>query len=101
MKIMEFFADIKDTFESAGGEGLNRIRQTGTDIDITVILNFVYALAAVIAVAFIVIGGVTYATGQGDPGKIRQAGQTLAFAIIGLIIVLLATVLTNFVFTSV
>ena len=94
-------ADIKDTLESAGGKGIDRIKETGKDLDIMGILNFAYAVAAIIAVAFIVFGGIQYSIAQGEPGKVRQAGQTLAFAIVGLIIVLLATVFTNFVFTSV
>lgn len=80
---------------------MDRLKQTGSDLDITAILNFVYALSGLIAVVFIVYGGILYSTAQGDPGKIKTAGQTLAFAIIGLIIVLLATVFTNFIFTSV
>ena len=99
--INKILADAKGAFESAGGEGIGRLEKTGTDLDITVILNSVYAVAAVVAVAFIVFGGVQYSMTQGDPGKVRKAGQTIAFAVIGLAIVILATVFTNFVFTSV
>ena len=34
---------------------------------------------------------------QGDPGKIKQAGQTIAYAAIGLAVVLLAAAITNFI----
>lgn len=99
--MIEFLADMESGLREGAGDSLDRIQQTGTDIDITTILYFVYATAAVVAVGFIVYGGIQYTTTQGDPGKIRQAGQTLAFAIIGLIVVLLATVFTNFIFKSV
>lgn len=99
--MMKILADIGEAFKSAGGEGIDRIQKTGADLDITLILNVVYGIAGIVAVAFIVLGGIQYSTGQGDPGKVRQASQTLAFAVIGLIIVLLATVFTNFIFTNV
>ena len=99
--MIEWLERIKIASIPISGEGFKRLEKTGGDLDIIVILNFVYAVAGLIAVVFIVLGGIQYSTGQGDPGKIRQASQTLAFAIVGLIIVMLATVLTNFVFNSV
>ena len=68
-----------------------------TDIDIISVLNWVYAFAGVVAVGFIVYGAVNYAMTQGDPGKIKQAGQTIAYAVIGLVVVLLAAAITNFI----
>ena len=68
-----------------------------TNIDVPSILNWVYAFAGLVAVGFIVYGAVNYALTQGDPGKIKQAGQTIAFAIIGLVVVLLAAAITNYV----
>ncbi len=68
-----------------------------TEISVQSILNWVYALAGLVAVGFIVYGAVNYVTTQGDTGKIKQAGQTIAFAVIGLAVVLLAAAITNFV----
>ena len=45
-------------------------------------------------------GAINYVTTQGDPGKIKQAGQTIAFAVIGLAVVLLAAAITNFVMNA-
>lgn len=99
-KITMFLADASDVLENS--EWVNRIKDdTGTDIQITTILNWVYAIAGIVAVAFIVFGAVKYTTSQGEPGKVKEASQAITFAVIGLIIILLATVLTNFVFTSV
>lgn len=68
-----------------------------TEISVQSILNWVYALAGLVAVGFIVYGAVNYVTTQGDSGKIKQAGQTIAFAVIGLAVVLLVAAITNFV----
>ena len=68
-----------------------------TEISVQSILNWVYALAGLVAVGFIVYGAVNYVTTQGDAGRVKQAGQTIAFAVIGLAVVLLAAAITNFV----
>lgn len=68
-----------------------------TDLDVRGVLNWVYALAGIVAAGFIVYGGVNYVMAQGDPGKLRQAGQTIAYALIGLAVVLIAAAVTNFV----
>lgn len=67
-----------------------------TSIDISSILNWIYALAGLVAVGFIVLGAINYATAVGDSSKVKQAGQTILFAIIGLVVVLIAAAITNF-----
>lgn len=64
--------------------------------NMTNMLMWVYAMAGIIAVAVIVYGGVKYVTSQGDPGKTKQAGQIIAYALIGLVVVLLAGAITVF-----
>ena len=99
-QIKLFFADVES--ELKGTPGIQNLQNdTGTAVDIVAILNWVYAIAGVVAVGFIVFGAVKYVTAQGEPGKIREASQTLAFTVVGLIIIMLATVITNFVFTSI
>lgn len=68
-----------------------------TDIDVVSILNWVYAITGLIAVGFIIYAAVIYVTSQGDPAKYKQASQTIAFAVVGLAVVLLAAAITNFV----
>lgn len=60
------------------------------------VLNWIYAVAGLIAVGVIIYGAVKYNTAQGDPGKTKQASQIIAFAVVGLVIVLLAGVITAF-----
>lgn len=57
----------------------------------------IFALIAVIAIVY---GGVLYMTSGGDPGKVKQAKNTILYAIIGLIVsvlafVIVATVVNN------
>ncbi len=60
------------------------------------ILNAIIGVSGLIAVIFIVIGGVQYMISSGDPGKIKKAKDTILYAIIGLIICVLAFAIVNF-----
>jgi type IV secretory pathway VirB2 component (pilin) len=60
-------------------------------------LNIVYFAAGVTAVVVIIIGGIMYATSVGEPGKINNAKNMIVFAVVGLVIVLSAFAITNFV----
>lgn len=77
------------------------VKNTGTDIDPSVLINYGLGLAGAVAVGFIIFGAIKYATAQGSPDKIRSATQTIIYAVIGVIIISLALVLTNFVFKTV
>ena len=60
-------------------------------------LNLTYFLAGVIAVIVIIIAGILYITSTGDSGKVAKAKNLLTYSIVGLVVVLLAFVITNFV----
>ena len=76
---------------------------TGQKFDqdtIASIFTWAYTVAGLIAVIFIIKGGIDYIIGHGDPGKIRIAQQTIIYAVVGLVIVLLAALITTFVISS-
>ena len=60
------------------------------------ILNGIIAVLGIIAVIFIIVGGITYMTSSGDPGKVKKAKDTILYAAIGLIICVLAAAIVNF-----
>lgn len=76
----------------------------GADTDlmgsIQKILSAVFAIIGVIAVVMIVLGGISYATSQGDPSKVKKGKDTILYGIIGLVISLLAFAIVNFVLGS-
>lgn len=59
------------------------------------ILNSVILLSGLVAVVFVVIGGVQYMTSTGDPGKTKKAKDTILYACLGLIICALAFIIVN------
>lgn len=60
-------------------------------------LNLTYFLAGIIAVIVIIVAGLMYTTSSGDSGRVAKAKNLLTYAIIGLIVVMSAFVITNFV----
>jgi len=60
-------------------------------------LSAVYGIAGVIAVVVIMIGGVRYVLSQGESDRLKQAKDMILYAVIGLVITLLAFAITVFV----
>ncbi len=61
------------------------------------ILSLVFTILGVISVIVIIVGGFFYITSQGDPGKISKAKSAILYAVIGLVVSLLAFAIVNFV----
>lgn len=59
------------------------------------VFNHAFTWAAIVAVAMIIIGGIYYATSTGDPGKVTKAKNTIMYASIGLLIVILSIAIVN------
>lgn len=64
---------------------------------LTSILNIVFIAAGLLAVIFVIIGGVKYTVSGGDPSGLKSAKETITYAIIGLIVTLVAFGIVNFV----
>ncbi len=60
---------------------------------ITALMTSIYTIAAMLALLFLVWGGIRYMTARGDPKAMESAKQTITSAIIGLLIVLLVGVI--------
>ncbi len=60
-------------------------------------VNISLTFIALIAIIFIIIGGVRYIASQGDSKEVEQAKRTILYAVIGLIVIGLSAALVNFV----
>lgn len=94
---MRFFAASEA--EGKLKDAVNNLPNSGgfDQSNVTNILNTAYAFAGTVAVAFIVYGGIQYLTANGDAGKITKAKNTIVYAVVGLLIVILAAAITYFV----
>lgn len=60
-------------------------------------LNIFYFFSGVIAVIVILLSGLTFVISRGDPGSIKKAKESLLYAVMGLIVILGAFAITQFV----
>lgn len=67
---------------------------------ITLISNTILLLVGVVAVLFLIIGGFQYITSAGNPESISKAKTTILYAIIGIIITLIAWAVVTFIIGS-
>jgi hypothetical protein len=78
-----------NTADSGGGPSL-----TGA---IDNIVNTLLFIIGIIAVLVIIIGGIMFATSAGDPSRAKRAKDTILYAVIGLVVAILAYAIVNFV----
>ena len=88
-------------------DGVNAAHGTGTPTAlfgaggiITTIANVLLFIAGALAVIMIIYGGLRYTTSAGNSASVTSAKNTILYAIVGLIIALLAFAIVNFVLGS-
>lgn len=94
--VMTLAAPSIDT-GSLGSTGLS-----SGDLKATVvkIVNYVLGLLALVAVIMILWGGFTWLTAAGNEEKVEKAKEIISAAVIGIVIILLAWAIVNFVLST-
>lgn len=93
MDLLDFFAtSIKDQVQGVAGNDTGALKG-----DIKNGINGALVIIGVVAVIFIIVGGVNYMTSQGDPSKITKGKKIMITGIVGLIICVIAFAIVNFV----
>lgn len=65
------------------------------------IMNVVYFIAGIVAVLVIVVAGFIFITSRGDQNNIARAKNAILYAVIGLVVIMMAFVITQFIIASV
>lgn len=60
-------------------------------------LNLAYFVAGIIAVIIIIVAGIMYSTSAGDQARVTKAKNLILYSIAGLVIIMSAFAITNFV----
>jgi hypothetical protein len=60
-------------------------------------INASLYVLGMVAVLMIVIGGIRYATSAGDAAQVKSAKNTILYAIVGLVVAIMAFTIINFV----
>lgn len=68
---------------------------------IEVVINTLLFLVAAIAVIMIIIGGIRYATSGGNASTVTAAKNTILYAVIGLVVAILAYAIVKWVMISI
>lgn len=63
--------------------------------EVQIVLNILFGIIGALSVLMIVIAGLRFITGQGNPQEIGKARGTIAYALVGLIISLTAVSIIN------
>ena len=83
---------VQDLLTGANTTG---IQGPGIDNTFRVAIELFVLLAGLAAVVYLVLGGFKYITSSGDSGKVAAAKQTILYALVGIIFVVLAQVLVS------
>jgi hypothetical protein len=76
----------------SGGDDIGKL--------VTKIVNVLLIVLGVIAVIMIIIGGIRYTTSNGDSSQIKSAKDTVLYAVVGLVIAIMAYAIVNFVVSA-
>ncbi len=89
---------IAGSFSDGGNQtaGIPEIEANGNLITDTV-LPFVFVTLGALSVLFIIIGAFRYVLSSGDPKNTEAAKETIIYALVGLIVAVLAYTIVNFV----
>ena len=95
--MIEYLAKVSDQISTASSE-------TGSPSNIEggvgAILSAALGLIAIVAVIVVIIGGISIATSQGDPGKIKKGRTSIIYGLIGMAVALLAFAIVQIVLTN-
>ena len=61
------------------------------------VINLILIVLGMVAVIMIVIGGIRYTTSNGDSSSVKAAKDTILYAVVGLVVAILAYAIVNFV----
>lgn len=95
--VCEMKGQVSDEVYRAAGCGDNKGELKNVVITI---INAIIAVSGIVAVIFVIVGGINYMTSTGEPQKTKKAKDTILYACIGLVITALSFAIVNFVISG-
>jgi len=93
---------LRGGIDSAQGEGVDKVNSSPESLVKQFVNIFLFAVGA-LSVIMLIWGGIRYTTSAGDSNKVTSAKNTVLYAIVGLVVSILAWAIVNMVidkFTS-
>ena len=88
-------SDVPDSVKQAAGCSNVSSNENDLATVITNILNAVIAVSGLVAVVFIIVGGINYMTSAGETQKLEKSKKTILYAVIGLAVCALSFAIVN------
>ncbi len=88
-------SEVRSGVTAAGGGGEPTLGSR-----VQTVVNILLYVLGVIAVIMIVVGGIRYTTSNGDSSNIKAAKDTILYAVVGLVVAIMAYAIVNFVVTA-
>jgi hypothetical protein len=88
--------EILKGYNEAGGATETKTVQS----TIKTVVNVLLYVIGVLSVIMIIVGGIKYTISAGDSSKVTSAKNTIMYAVVGLIVAILAYAIVNFVLTQ-
>jgi cytochrome bd-type quinol oxidase subunit 2 len=67
---------------------------------ITQVINTMLFIVGILSVIMIIWGGISFVISRGDPDKTKNARNTIVYAVVGLVVAIIAYALVNWVFNA-
>lgn len=96
---VDVFSNCGDTGAS-GAQICGASKQSDFNTLMKNIIDTILIVLGMIAVIMIVIGGIRYTTSNGDSSQVKAAKDTVLYAVVGLVIAIMAFAIVNFVLAS-
>jgi hypothetical protein len=85
----------------ASGEGQQTGNLFGNGSIVNNVINIMLFIIGILCVIMIIYGGIRYVISRGETEQVKNAKNTILYAIVGLIVAIVAYALVNWVFTSI
>jgi hypothetical protein len=95
----QFDKGLKEGADSSKGKD-QQAELFGQDGIFKTITNVLLFIIGAISVIMLIIGGIRYTVSNGDSAAVTSAKNTILYAVIGIVVSILAYALVNFVITS-
>lgn len=96
MTIFELMARAVDKAVRIKSAEVNIPKVSSIDV-LSGVMSGIYVVVGAIAVIIIILSSFTFASGAYDPAKIAKAKNTILYSVVGLIVVIIAFAITQFI----
>jgi heme/copper-type cytochrome/quinol oxidase subunit 2 len=92
---------VKVPVNGDAGTTIQNVPTADADAVLSGILNSVYYMVGIAAVISLIVGGIMYATSGGDSNMVTKAKNIILYAVIGIVVTIMAFAITGFVINKV